>query len=59
MLTNEVVATLPVVLKAAKPPVVEAKKSGGAMPIMILLIMLLRLRLRLSSNSRLSKVVHL
>jgi hypothetical protein len=43
MLTNDIVATLPVVLMVAKKPIVTPKKSGGSMPLVMLLLLCLRL----------------
>ena len=43
MLTNDIVATLPVVLMVAKEPTVSPKKSGGSTPLVMLLILFLRL----------------
>jgi hypothetical protein len=42
MLTNDIVATLPVVLMVAKAPTVPPKKSGGSIPLVMLLILFLR-----------------
>jgi len=43
MLTNEIVATLPVVLLVAKEPTVSPKKSAGSTPLLMLFILFLRL----------------
>jgi hypothetical protein len=52
MLTNDIVATLPIVLMVAKEPTVSTKKSGGSMPLVMLFILFLRLCINTQTKTK-------